>query len=215
MLLNLCVHRVYMRAVIDYGRRVKLPVHAHWPQACKGRSLNTASRAQQVKLKSESRSRAQWRCAATTTQDAPAAGVAHTSSSFRIACNHLSSSSQNTVHITQSCCFAAPAAMRPPTSGYRLPPDEIVEIVDQPPEPSLAFSPDRKKVHDHLFPHHVCCRLNPAFASGHYNQLHLPQVTTISKLDEMSDMHALLACRLCSCIGLHPCLPYPSWLGQS
>ena len=36
--------------------------------------------------------------------------------------------------------------MKPPTTGYCLPPAEIVEIVDQPPEPSLSFSPDRKKV---------------------------------------------------------------------
>ena len=41
---------------------------------------------------------------------------------------------------------AAPSVMKPPTTGYRLPPSEIVEIVDQPPEPSLSFSPDRKKV---------------------------------------------------------------------
>lgn len=44
-------------------------------------------------------------------------------------------------------CFAVPSAMKPPTMGYCLPPDEIVEIVDQPPQPSLAFSPDRTKVH--------------------------------------------------------------------
>lgn len=46
----------------------------------------------------------------------------------------------------QDAPVAAPSAMKPPTTGYCLPPAEIVEIVDQPPEPSLSFSPDRKKV---------------------------------------------------------------------
>lgn len=35
--------------------------------------------------------------------------------------------------------------MTSPAAGYRVPPAEILEIIDQPPEPSLSFSPDRKK----------------------------------------------------------------------
>ncbi|KAK9828809.1 hypothetical protein WJX72_002171 [[Myrmecia] bisecta] len=41
---------------------------------------------------------------------------------------------------------AAPQAQREVATGYRLPPKEIAEIVDHPPEPNLSFSPDRKKV---------------------------------------------------------------------
>lgn len=41
----------------------------------------------------------------------------------------------------------APVALRSPArSGYRMPPDEIRQIVDMPLEPSLSFSPDRKWV---------------------------------------------------------------------
>ncbi|GAB4818840.1 hypothetical protein N2152v2_005886 [Parachlorella kessleri] len=44
---------------------------------------------------------------------------------------------------------AVSATQQPPqslTPGYRLPPAEIAEIVDSPPEPLLSFSPDRKLV---------------------------------------------------------------------
>lgn len=34
----------------------------------------------------------------------------------------------------------------PLASGYRMPPKEIADIVDAPPEPLLSFSPDRKTV---------------------------------------------------------------------
>lgn len=49
--------------------------------------------------------------------------------------------------LVNSClvCAVSPE-MTSPAAGYRLPPPEIVEIIDQPPEPSLSFSPDRKKV---------------------------------------------------------------------
>ena len=52
-------------------------------------------------------------------------------------------------HVSRYRCFcagngAAPAADR----GYRLPPQEIVDIVDAPPEPLLSFSPDRTKARD-------------------------------------------------------------------
>mgnify|MGYP001810693284 CR=1 FL=1 len=42
---------------------------------------------------------------------------------------------------------AAPPKQQPPlASGYRLPPKEIADIVDTPPEPLLSFSPNRELV---------------------------------------------------------------------
>ena len=42
---------------------------------------------------------------------------------------------------------AADASLAPQAaSGYRLPPKEIADIVDAPPQPVLSFSPDRKWV---------------------------------------------------------------------
>ena len=32
------------------------------------------------------------------------------------------------------------------TLGYRLPPQEIIDVIDREPQPGLSFSPDRKKV---------------------------------------------------------------------
>lgn len=33
-----------------------------------------------------------------------------------------------------------------PTQGYLTPPKELLDVVDRPPEPSLSFSPDRRRV---------------------------------------------------------------------
>ena len=33
-----------------------------------------------------------------------------------------------------------------PTAGYLQPPQEILDVVDRPPEPNLSFSPDRRRV---------------------------------------------------------------------
>ena len=33
-----------------------------------------------------------------------------------------------------------------PTAGYMLPPQQIIDLVDVPPEPNLSFSPDRRMV---------------------------------------------------------------------
>ena len=41
---------------------------------------------------------------------------------------------------------AGAVANEVPTTGYRLPPQEIIDLVDVPPEPNLSFSPDRKLV---------------------------------------------------------------------
>lgn len=61
-------------------------------------------------------------------------------------------------HLAASLAPAAAAAAQPAANsggaahkhaappGYRLPPAEIREIVDMPPEPILSFSPDRKLV---------------------------------------------------------------------
>ena len=42
--------------------------------------------------------------------------------------------------------FPAGNGASPVGRGYQLPPPEIVEIIDAPPEPLLSFSPDRTKV---------------------------------------------------------------------
>ena len=41
---------------------------------------------------------------------------------------------------------AGAVATEVPTTGYRLPPQEIIDLVDVPPEPNLSFSPDRRMV---------------------------------------------------------------------
>lgn len=46
----------------------------------------------------------------------------------------------------QAAAAAAAPAPPPLASGYRLPPKEIADIVDAPPEPLLSFSPDRTLV---------------------------------------------------------------------
>jgi dipeptidyl aminopeptidase/acylaminoacyl peptidase len=46
----------------------------------------------------------------------------------------------------QAAAVAAAPAPPPLASGYRLPPKEIADIVDAPPEPLLSFSPDRTLV---------------------------------------------------------------------
>ncbi|KAK9835947.1 hypothetical protein WJX81_000393 [Elliptochloris bilobata] len=40
----------------------------------------------------------------------------------------------------------APAELERPKHGYKTPPQEFLDVVDRPPEPSLSFSPDRRKV---------------------------------------------------------------------
>ena len=42
--------------------------------------------------------------------------------------------------------FASTAATSSQDSGYRMPPQEILNIVDAPPEPFYSFSPSRKMV---------------------------------------------------------------------
>ena len=39
-----------------------------------------------------------------------------------------------------------------PKHGYLTPPQEFLDIVDRPPEPSLSFSPDRRKILQMLRP---------------------------------------------------------------
>ena len=39
---------------------------------------------------------------------------------------------------------AVAAAQTPPVATYRLPPKEIVDLVDAPPTPGVSFSPDRR-----------------------------------------------------------------------
>ncbi|BDA47831.1 probable glutamyl endopeptidase, chloroplastic [Coccomyxa sp. Obi] len=39
-----------------------------------------------------------------------------------------------------------PTVGQRPTAGYMLPPQEIIDLVDVPPEPNLSFSPDRSQV---------------------------------------------------------------------
>lgn len=46
----------------------------------------------------------------------------------------------------QAAAAAAAPAPPPLASGYRMPPKEIADIVDAPPEPLLSFSPDRTLV---------------------------------------------------------------------
>ncbi len=46
----------------------------------------------------------------------------------------------------QAAAAAAAPAAPPLASGYRMPPKEIADIVDAPPEPLLSFSPDRTLV---------------------------------------------------------------------
>jgi hypothetical protein len=53
---------------------------------------------------------------------------------------------QATAQSAGSATPAPPPAAAAAASGYRLPPKEIAEIVDAPPEPLLSFSPDRSLV---------------------------------------------------------------------
>ena len=61
-----------------------------------------------------------------------------------------SESAASSTAAASSAGTAAPPPGPPPpsplASGYRLPPKEIADIVDAPPEPLLSFSPDRKTV---------------------------------------------------------------------
>lgn len=43
-------------------------------------------------------------------------------------------------------CADTSAVLGTQTSGYMKPPQEIIDLVDIPPEPNLSFSPDRTKV---------------------------------------------------------------------
>lgn len=147
MLLSTCMHRLPARAVLSPAQSVYLPLKSWWPQTTvsvrpiKRISLPLSSRSQ-CPPRPGSRDISFWCCATATAQEAPLSGTACRSPPRPQTRNVKTL----TINNADADDVAAPSAMKPPTTGYRLPPSEIVEIVDQPPEPSLSFSPDRKKV---------------------------------------------------------------------
>jgi len=129
MIITACMHKLPTRALVRCGHGAYLPLTRLWPRTAsalpnKRKAVLSSARGQHSP-KLGSRDRSHWCCASATAQDAAVAGTA---------C-HTGSAISNPV-----------VRVKPPTTGYCLPPAEIVEIVDQPPEPSLSFSPDRKKV---------------------------------------------------------------------
>ena len=48
---------------------------------------------------------------------------------------------------TDSICLVSGPEQDTASGGYRLPPKEILDIIDAPVQPSLSYSPDRKQVH--------------------------------------------------------------------
>ena len=141
MLRNACMHRMPARAFTSCRHSAHAPVSRWWPRASvdvlPSRALLTPSSSQQ-RSRLSCRNKSHWCRVAATAQDAP---VQRTSTACILA-PALSDSAVQAI----ARDGAVPPAMKAPTTGYQLPPPEIVEIVDQPPEPSLAFSPNRKKV---------------------------------------------------------------------
>ena len=192
MLLNACMHRLPVRAVLNCGDWASFPVQswlsAKAVQRNRRKALLISSRVHFARP--SARSISQWCCATATAQDASAKG-AHTAWADRWF--------QPSKHAPD--LLAVGSVMKPATSRYRLPPKEIMEIVDQPPEPSLSFSPDRKKVHRPV--ELVCKRIS-------YMPLRACSPASGQPGSRHHASEAVNACRSCSCIDHPPYLRYLS-----
>ena len=104
-----------------------------------------------------------------------------------------------------------------PKQGYLTPPQEFLDIVDRPPEPSLSFSPDRRKILQMLRPPpmppiselarpelklagaRVDPDLNAQSRMGHYRGLALVDFTPDLVVPAPAELQTLVRCRARAC----------------
>lgn len=97
----------------------------------------------QLELARASKTRKMWmattRTPAVLQQAAQQAQIRRLSRGLRTLVVHAQSTSTQTQQQQQTAALSS-------ANGYKLPPKEIVDIVDKPSQPALSFSPDRKMV---------------------------------------------------------------------
>jgi hypothetical protein len=97
----------------------------------------------QLELAGASKTRKMWmattRTPAVLQQAAQQAQIRRLSRGLRTLVVHAQSTSTQTQQQQHAAVLSS-------TNGYKLPPKEILDIVDMPSQPALSFSPDRKMV---------------------------------------------------------------------